>query len=194
MRRFTQAEIDYLQSQRLGRPHRRPDGHRMSCRLGLGTTPSSHDRHWRPRFRQAQEVSRRASNPWVAFVVDALAPGAAWSPRMIESAARPRNWVGGEQVISGFDRDVPHPPAPDCQYGDRGRRKLWARRPLSLLAALQLCRRIDDTMSWRDEYCAQNRVADDVETNTIGGGMIAMNDWNRQTMIEALPGESLQAG
>jgi pyridoxamine 5'-phosphate oxidase family protein len=109
MSRFTQAEIDYLQSQRLGRlATAGPDGHPHVVPVGFRYNPEldtidigGHDFAKRKKYRDVQ------NNPWVAFVVDDLAPGAAWSPRMIEIRGTAEILgLGGEQVIPGFDSEM----------------------------------------------------------------------------------------
>jgi pyridoxamine 5'-phosphate oxidase family protein len=106
---FTPEEIAYLQSQRLGRlatvgpngqPHVVPVGFRYNPELDT-IDIGGHDFAKRKKYRDVQR------NPWVAFVVDDLAPGEGWRPRMIEIRGTAEVLgSGGEQVISGFDAEM----------------------------------------------------------------------------------------
>ena len=109
MSHFTDAEIAYLQSQRLGRIATvGPDGHPHVVPVGFRYNPEldtidigGHDFAKRKKYRDVQH------NPWVAFVVDDLASTNPWRPRMLEI----RGTVevlgsGGEQVIPGFDQEM----------------------------------------------------------------------------------------
>ena len=109
MSRFTQAEIEYLQSQRLGRlatagpdgqPHVVPVGFRYNSELDT-IDIGGHDFAKRKKYRDVQ------SNPRVAFVVDDLASVSPWRPRMLEIRGTAEVLgSGGEQVISGFDPEM----------------------------------------------------------------------------------------
>ncbi|HEY7342633.1 MAG TPA: PPOX class F420-dependent oxidoreductase [Ktedonobacterales bacterium] len=109
MSHFTDAEIAYLQSQRLGRIATvGPDGHPHVVPVGFRYNPEldtidigGHDFAKRKKYRDVQH------NPWVAFVVDDLASTNPWRPRMLEI----RGTVevigsGGGQVIPGFDQEM----------------------------------------------------------------------------------------
>ena len=109
MSNFTQAEIDYLQSQRLGRiATTGPDGHPHVVPVGFRYNPEldtidigGHDFAKRKKYRDVQR------NPRVAFVVDDLASVSPWRPRMIEVRGTAEVLgSGGEQVIPGFDREM----------------------------------------------------------------------------------------
>jgi pyridoxamine 5'-phosphate oxidase family protein len=109
MSHFTQAEIDYLQSQRLGRlatvgpdgqPHVVPVGFRYNPELDT-IDIGGHDFAKRKKYRDVQR------NPRVAFVVDDLASVSPWRPRMLEIRGTAEVLgSGGEQVIPGFDREM----------------------------------------------------------------------------------------
>jgi pyridoxamine 5'-phosphate oxidase family protein len=83
---FTTAEIDYLQSQRLGRLATvGPDGQPHVVPVAFRYNPEhdtidigGHDFAKRKKFRDVQR------NPRVAFVVDDLVSISPWRPRMIE--------------------------------------------------------------------------------------------------------------
>lgn len=109
MSHFTDAEIAYLQSQRLGRiATAGPDGHPHVVPVGFRYNPETdtidiggHDFANRKKYRDVQH------NPWVAFVVDDLASTNPWRPRMLEIRGTAEVLgSGGEQVIPGFDREM----------------------------------------------------------------------------------------
>lgn len=111
MGNFTEVEIAYLKSQRLGRlatindagePHVVPVGFRYNAELdvieigGHGIGASAKYRH----------VQRR---PMVAFVVDDVAsdPQAPWQPRGIEIRGRAEALAsGGKQIRPAFDDEL----------------------------------------------------------------------------------------
>jgi pyridoxamine 5'-phosphate oxidase family protein len=107
--KFTPEEIAYLQSQRLGRlatvgpdgqPHVVPVGFRYNPELDT-IDIGGHDFAKREKYRDVQR------NPRVAFVVDDLASVSPWRPRMLEIRGTAEVLgSGGEQVISGFDREM----------------------------------------------------------------------------------------
>jgi pyridoxamine 5'-phosphate oxidase family protein len=109
MSHFTPTEIEYLQSQRLGRlatvgpdgqPHVVPVGFRYNPELDT-IDIGGHDFAKRKKYRDVQR------NPQVAFVVDDLASVSPWRPRMIEIRGTAEVLgSGGEQVISGFDSEM----------------------------------------------------------------------------------------
>jgi pyridoxamine 5'-phosphate oxidase family protein len=109
MSRFTDAEIAYLQSQRLGRiatvgsdghPHVVPVGFRYNPELDT-IDIGGHDFAKRKKYRDVQH------NPWVAFVVDDLASTNPWRPRMLEIRGTAEVLgSGGGQVIPGFDQEM----------------------------------------------------------------------------------------
>jgi pyridoxamine 5'-phosphate oxidase family protein len=106
---FTQAEIAYLQGQRLGRlataganarPHVVPVSFLYnpdSDTIDIG----GHGFTGRKKFRDVQ------ANPWVAFVVDDVASVQPWRARGIEvrgqAEVRPQ---GGESIGPGFDPEM----------------------------------------------------------------------------------------
>jgi pyridoxamine 5'-phosphate oxidase family protein len=115
MSHFTDAEIAYLQSQRLGRIATvGPDGHPHVVPVGFRYNPEldtidigGHDFAKRKKYRDVQH------NPWVAFVVDDLASTSPWRPRMLEVRGTAEILgSGGEQVIPGgaaeMFRILPH--------------------------------------------------------------------------------------
>lgn len=106
MSEFTDAEIEYLDEQRLGRLATvGPDGHPHIVPVGFtydadadAIQISGHDFAETKKFRDAER------NPKVAFVVDDLASVDPWRPRatVIRGLAETfRN--GGEQVGAGSD-------------------------------------------------------------------------------------------
>jgi pyridoxamine 5'-phosphate oxidase family protein len=106
---FTDAEIAYLQSQRLGRIATvGPDGHPHVVPVGFRYNPEldtidigGHDFAKRKKYRDVQH------NPWVAFVVDDLASTNPWRPRMLEIRGTAEVLgSGGGQVIPGFDQEM----------------------------------------------------------------------------------------
>lgn len=106
---FTDAEIAYLRSQRLGRiatagpdgqPHVVPVGFRYNPELDT-IDISGHDFAKRKKYRDVQH------NPLVAFVVDDLASVSPWRPRGIEIRGTAEVLAsGGEQVNPGFDPEM----------------------------------------------------------------------------------------
>lgn len=109
MSHFTDAEIAYLQSQRLGRIATvGPDGHPHVVPVGFRYNPEldtidigGHDFAKRKKYRDVQH------NPWVAFVVDDLASTNPWRPRMLEIRGTAEVLgSGGGQVIPGFDQEM----------------------------------------------------------------------------------------
>lgn len=109
MSHFTDAEIAYLQSQRLGRIATvGPDGHPHVVPVGFRYNPEldtidigGHDFAKRKKYRDVQH------NPWVAFVVDDLASTNPWRPRMLEIRGTAAVLgSGGGQVIPGFDQEM----------------------------------------------------------------------------------------
>ena len=109
MSAFTPAEINYLQSQRLGRlatvgpdgrPHVVPVAFRYNPEhdtLDIG----GHDFAKRKKFRDVQR------NPHVAFVVDDVASVTPWRVRGIEIRGEAEILeTGGQSVIPGFDAEM----------------------------------------------------------------------------------------
>ena len=107
MSAFTSAEIEYLQSQQLGRlatingvgePHVVPTGFRYNA--GLDTIDiGDHNLAVSKKFRDAKRTGR------AAFVVDDVLPP--WQPRGVEV----RGWAevfeeGGDEVNSDFDAEL----------------------------------------------------------------------------------------
>jgi pyridoxamine 5'-phosphate oxidase family protein len=102
---FTQAELEYLAAQPLGRlatagadgrPHVVPNSFRVNEELGTIDCGGLHvetTKKWR-------DVE---ANPWVAFVVDDLASTDPWQPRMLEIRGRAeRVTTGGAALGNGF--------------------------------------------------------------------------------------------
>jgi pyridoxamine 5'-phosphate oxidase family protein len=109
MSHFTDAEIAYLQSQRLGRLATvGPDGHPHVVPVGFRYNPEldtidigGHDFAKRKKYRDVQH------NPWVAFVVDDLASTNPWRPRMLEIRGTAEVLgSGGGPLIPGFDQEM----------------------------------------------------------------------------------------
>jgi pyridoxamine 5'-phosphate oxidase family protein len=106
---FSDAEIAYLRSQRLGRlatvgpdgrPHVVPVGFRYNAEqdsIDIG----GHDFVKRKKFRDVQR------NPRVAFVVDDLASVSPWRPRGLEVRGKAEILrSGGEAAGPGFDPEM----------------------------------------------------------------------------------------
>ncbi|MGO9197022.1 MAG: PPOX class F420-dependent oxidoreductase [Acidimicrobiales bacterium] len=106
---FTQAEIEYLQSQRLARlattgldcqPHVVPVSFRYDPEhdsIDIG----GHGFATRWKFRQVQQ------NPKVALVVDDLASIDPWTPRAVEvRGVASILATGGKEIMPGFDDDM----------------------------------------------------------------------------------------
>jgi len=105
---FTQAQLDYLRSQRLCRlatvgadehPHVVPTSFRVN---DDGTVDiGGHDFGKRKKWRDV------AHNPWVSLVVDDLLPP--WRPRFIEIRGQAeRRDTGGTDLGPGFDPEHFH--------------------------------------------------------------------------------------
>jgi len=103
---FTQAEIDYLVSQRLGRlatvgvdghPHVVPVGFRYNDELDT-IDIGGHEFAKRKKFRDVRR------NPWVALVVDDLASVRPWVVRGIEIRGEADVLkTGGAEIGPGYD-------------------------------------------------------------------------------------------
>jgi pyridoxamine 5'-phosphate oxidase family protein len=105
---FTPAEIEYLNSQRLGRiatvgpdgqPHVVPVSFRHNAdydTIDIG----GHDFAKRKKFRDVRD------NPRVAFVVDDLASIRPWRVRGIEIRGQAEVVRGGSQIGPGFDEEM----------------------------------------------------------------------------------------
>lgn len=108
MSAFTDEELRYLASQRLGRlataaggkPHVMPVSFRYNGEhdtIDIG----GHDFAKRKKFRDVQQ------NPQVAFVVDDLASVQPWRPRGIEIRGTAEILrAGGADIIPGFDQEM----------------------------------------------------------------------------------------
>jgi pyridoxamine 5'-phosphate oxidase family protein len=109
MTAFTDAEIAYLAGQRLGRlatvtpaghAHVVPTGFRLDAendvfKIGAHDLP---DRGQKRGYRVHIEA-----NPWVAFVIDDVAPGGSWHPRGVSIRGKADvQTTGGELLGSGF--------------------------------------------------------------------------------------------
>jgi pyridoxamine 5'-phosphate oxidase family protein len=104
---FTEAELAYLTSQRLGRlatsvddrPHVVPVSFRYNPdhdTIDIG----GHSFAGRKKFRDVQR------NPYVAFVVDDLASTQPWRPRGIEIRGDAEiHTMGGKEIMANFDDD-----------------------------------------------------------------------------------------
>src|ERR1700730_15395645 len=107
MSHFTPAEIEYMQSQRLGRlatvneagePHVVPASFRHNAELDVidvGGHRMSHSK----KFRDILHNSN------VAFVIDDVLPP--WQPRFLEVRGQAEQvWEGGQKFGPGFDPEV----------------------------------------------------------------------------------------
>lgn len=109
MASFSDAEIAYLQSQRIGRlatvgpdgqPHVVPVGFHYNPRLDT-IDIGGHDFAKRKKFRDAQR------NPRVALVVDDLASISPWRARGIEIRGEAEVLLtGGQEIMAGFDPEM----------------------------------------------------------------------------------------
>jgi pyridoxamine 5'-phosphate oxidase family protein len=105
---FTEDELAYLRSQRLGRLATAADGRPHVVPVGFRYNPE-HDTidiggHGFARRKKFRDVQR---NPHVAFVVDDLASVQPWRPRGIEiRGAAEILSRGGKDVIPGFDEEM----------------------------------------------------------------------------------------
>ena len=103
MSRFTNAEIEYMQSQRLGRlatvnaagePHVVPVSLRYNAELDVVDIGG----HGLSRSKKFRDILH---NPNVAFVIDDVLPP--WQPRFLEIRGRAEQvFEGGEKVGPGF--------------------------------------------------------------------------------------------
>ena len=107
MSNFTQAEIDYIQSQQLGRlatvneagePHVAPVGFTYNAELDT-IDISGRNMSKSKKFRDAAKQGR------VAFVIDDVLPP--WKPRGIEIRGRAEaHTAGGQAVNANFDAEI----------------------------------------------------------------------------------------
>ena len=117
MSTFTDAEVEYLNSQLLGRLATvGPDGRPHVVPVGVFYDPDTHtivigghagsDMAGSKKFRDAQ------GHPDVAFIVDDLASVDPWSPRSIEIRGRAETYTdGGEEVGERIGANMPFDPA-----------------------------------------------------------------------------------
>jgi pyridoxamine 5'-phosphate oxidase family protein len=105
---FSDAEIAYLQSQRLGRIATAANGQPHVVPLAFRYNPETdtidvggHNFAKRKKYRDVQR------NPRVAIVIDDLASVDPWRPRMIEVRGEAEILpTGGEAIGRGFDADM----------------------------------------------------------------------------------------
>ena len=107
MSNFTQTEIDYMQSQNLGRlatvneagqPHVAPVSFRYNAELDT-IDIGGHNMGKSKKFRDAAKQGR------VAFVIDDVLPP--WQPRGIEIRGRAEtHGTGGQAVNANFDAEI----------------------------------------------------------------------------------------
>jgi pyridoxamine 5'-phosphate oxidase family protein len=108
MSAFTDAEIAYLQSQRLGRIATSSNGQPHVVPLAFRYNPETdtidvggHGFAQRKKYRDVQ------ANPRVAIVIDDLASVEPWRPRMIEIRGNAEILpTGGESIGHGFDPEM----------------------------------------------------------------------------------------
>lgn len=108
MSHFTDSEVEYLKSQRLGRLATSADGRPHVVPVGFRYNPeldtidiSGHDFAQRKKFRDVQR------NPHVAFVVDDLASVQPWRPRGVEIRGDAEILSeGGKGIMPGFDEEM----------------------------------------------------------------------------------------
>jgi pyridoxamine 5'-phosphate oxidase family protein len=107
MSRFTNAEIEYMQNQRLGRlatinaagePHVVPVSLRYNAELDVVDIGG----HGLSRSKKFRDILH---NPNVAFVIDDVLPP--WQPRFLEIRGRAEQvFEGGEKFGLGFDPEM----------------------------------------------------------------------------------------
>ena len=107
MSNFTQAEIEYMQSQRLGRlatineagePHVAPVGFTYNAELDT-IDIGGHNMGKSKKFRDATKQGR------VAFVIDDVLPP--WEPRGVEIRGRAETYTtGGQSVNANFGAEI----------------------------------------------------------------------------------------
>jgi pyridoxamine 5'-phosphate oxidase family protein len=105
---FTEEELEYLGSQRLGRLATAADGRPHVMPVSFRYNPehdtidiSGHGFATRKKFRDVQR------NPHVAFVVDDLASTQPWRPRGIEIRGEAEvHKTGGKAVVPSFDEEM----------------------------------------------------------------------------------------
>lgn len=110
MSAFTQAEIDYLKSQRLGRlatigqdgqPHVVPVNFRYNPELDAIEIGGHHGFAKRKKYRDVQK------NPRVAFVIDDIASLNPWHVRGVEIRGSAQVLAtGGEAIRPGFEPEM----------------------------------------------------------------------------------------
>ena len=109
MSTFNPQEIDYLQSQRLGRLATvGPDGHPHVVPVGFRYNPDletidigGHDFAARKKWRDV------LGNPWVAFVVDDIASVQPWRVRGVEIRGEAEALrSGGKDMMPSFDDEM----------------------------------------------------------------------------------------
>lgn len=104
---FTEKEVEYLKSQRLGRmatvstagkPHVVPVGFRFDPATGVFEIGGRN-------LAQSKKFNDLRKNPAIAFVVDDLASVTPWTPRGIEVRGRAELFdEGGERFGTGWDK------------------------------------------------------------------------------------------
>jgi pyridoxamine 5'-phosphate oxidase family protein len=105
---FTEAELAYLKSQRLGRLATSADGRPHVVPVGFRYNPEQdtidiggHGFAGRKKFRDVQ------LNAHVAFVVDDLASTNPWRPRGIEIRGKAEiHMTGGKAIVPMFDEEM----------------------------------------------------------------------------------------
>ena len=107
MSTFTDKEVEYLKSQRLGRmatvsaagkPHVVPVGFRFDAEAGVFEVGGHH-------LAQSKKFNDLRQNPAIAFVVDDLVSVSPWTPRGIEVRGRAELFEeGGERFGPGWDK------------------------------------------------------------------------------------------
>lgn len=110
MSTFTQAEVEYLKSQRLGRlatvspggqPHVVPVAFRFNSEMGTIDVGGHNGFSKRKKFHDVQK------EPRVAFVVDDVASTNPWHARGIEIRGEAEILEsGGETILPGFDPEM----------------------------------------------------------------------------------------
>jgi pyridoxamine 5'-phosphate oxidase family protein len=108
MSHFTEAELEYLKSQRLGRLATSVDGRPHVVPVSFRYNPAhdtidigGHGFANRKKFRDVQQ------NPHIAFVIDDLASIQPWRPRGIEIRGDAEILTkGGKDIVPSFDDEL----------------------------------------------------------------------------------------
>ncbi|MDQ3783411.1 MAG: PPOX class F420-dependent oxidoreductase [Actinomycetota bacterium] len=117
MSTFTEAEVEYLNSQPLGRLATvGPDGRPHVTPVGVFYDPETQTivigGHAGSNMATSKKFRDARRNPNLAFVVDDLASVDPWTPRLLEIRGRAETYTdGGEEVGKRIGANMPFDPA-----------------------------------------------------------------------------------